>query len=182
VLDGRSVDNSMGFTPLEGLMMGTRAGSVDPGLLFHLQAQRGLTAADIEDALTHRSGLLGVSGVASDMRQVLEAADSGNANAKLAYDMFVLYARRGVGAAAGVLGGADALVFTGGVGEHQPRVRREISVALPDVRIDDSVNAGDPEGPISAPGSAAKVLVVRAREDLILLREVRRLDGGVRRA
>jgi acetate kinase len=178
VLDGRSVDTSMGFTPLEGLMMGTRSGSVDAGLLFHLQAQRGLTVPDIEDALTHRSGLLGVSGVASDIRQVLEAADAGNTNAKLAYDMFVIYARRGVGAAAGVLGGADAIVFTGGIGEHQARARRDICAALPDVRIDESANAGDPEGLISAPGSPAKAFVVRAREDLILLREVRRLSGA----
>jgi acetate kinase len=148
---------------------------VVPGLLFHLQNQHGLTAPDIEDALTHRSGLLGVSGVASDMRQVLEAADSGNANARLAYDMFVLYARRGVGAAAGVLGGADALVFTGGIGEHQPRVRRDICEALPEVRIDDSVNGADPEGLISASGSRAKAVVVRAREDLVLLREVLKL-------
>jgi acetate kinase len=94
VLEGRSVDTSMGFTPLEGLMMGTRSGSVDPGLLLHLQAHHGVTAPDLEDTLMNRSGLLGVSAVGSDMRQVLEAADGGNANAKLAYDMFILYARR----------------------------------------------------------------------------------------
>jgi acetate kinase len=175
VLEGRSVDNSMGFTPLEGLMMGTRSGSVDAGLLFHLQARHGMAATEIEDALTHRSGLLGVSGVAGDIRQVLEAADAGNANARLAHEMFVVYARRGVGAAAGVLCGVDAIVFTGGIGEHQPRIRREICEAFPGAQIDDAANEEGAEGAISVAASPVKVLVVRAREDLVLLREVRRL-------
>ncbi len=122
VLDGKSIDTSMGFTPLDGLMMGTRAGAVDPGLLIHLQTHHNLAPLDIEDALANRSGLLGVSGVSGDLRQVLKAADEGNAAARLAYDRFILYARRAVGAAAGMLGGVDAIVFTGGVGEHQPRV------------------------------------------------------------
>jgi acetate kinase len=159
VLDGRSVDTSMGFTPLEGLMMGTRSGSVDPGLLTHVQAQHSITPLDLEDALYNRSGLLGVSQVASDMRQVIEASDGGNASAKLAYDMFVFNARRAVGAAAGVLGGVDALVFTGGIGEHHPRLRQDISAAFGGL-----------------PGDA--VHVVHAREDLVILREVRRLANG----
>ena len=163
--------------------MGTRSGSVDAGLLFHLQARHGLSATDIEDALTHRSGLLGVSGVAADIRQVLEAADSGNASARLAHEMFVVYAKRGVGAAAGILSGVDAIAFTGGIGEHQPRIRREICEAFPGARIDDAANAGANEGAsegsaggvISVASSPVKVFVVRAREDLVLLREVRRL-------
>ncbi len=181
VLEGRSVDTSMGFTPLEGLMMGTRSGSVDPGLLLHLQAHHGVTAPDLEDTLMNRSGLLGVSAVGSDMRQVLEAADGGNANAKLAYDMFILYARRAAGAAAGVLGGVDALVFSGGVGEHQPLVRRDISAAFEGLQVDAAANTGVGEGLISTPGSRVKALVVRAREDLVLLHEVLRLAGAVRR-
>jgi len=175
VLEGRSIDNSMGFTPLEGIMMGTRSGSVDAGLLFHLQTSHALSVADIEDALTNRSGLLGVSGVSGDIRQVLEAADAGNADARLAVEMFVVYARRGMGAAAGVLGGVDAIVFTGGIGEHQPRIRREICAAFPDARIDDAANEAGSEGAISVAASPVKVMVVRAREDLVLLREVRRL-------
>ena len=119
------------------------------------------------------------------MRQVLEAADGGNPSAQLAYDMFTLAARRAVGAAAGVLGGVDALVFTGGVGEHQPRVRRDISAAFEGLQIDaDAVNAGNSgaqEGLISTAGSRVKALVVHAREDLVLLREVRRLAGTVHR-
>ncbi|MEJ1961430.1 MAG: acetate/propionate family kinase [Gammaproteobacteria bacterium] len=174
VLDGRSVDTSMGFTPLEGLMMGTRAGSVDPGLLLHLLTQRGVTVLELEDALTNRSGLLGVSGVSSDMREVLKAADQGNSNAWLAYDRFIFCARRAVGAAAGVLGGVDAIVFTGGIGEHQPRVRHDISAAFEGLQIDDAANSGAAEGRISTAESRVSATIVRAREELVLLREVRR--------
>ncbi len=174
VLDGRSVDNSMGFTPLEGLMMGTRAGSVDPGLLLHLQTHLGVTALELEDVLTNRSGLLGVSGVSADIREVLKAADAGNSNAWLAYDRFIFSARRAVGAAAGVLGGVDALLFTGGIGEHNARVRQDIAAAFEGLEIDAS--AGEAEGLISAPRSRVRAAVVKAREDLVLLREVRRLS------
>ena len=183
VLDGRSVDTSMGFTPLEGLMMGTRSGSVDPGLLLHLQTHHGITAHEMEDTLTNRSGLLGVSGVSSDLREVLRAADEGNSNAWLAYDRFIFCARRAVGAAAGVLGGVDALVFTGGIGEHQSRARQDIAAAFDGLQIDGAANlgvdsgstAGAGEGRISAANSRISALVIRAREDLVLLREVRRL-------
>jgi len=174
VLDGRSVDTSMGFTPLEGLMMGTRAGSVDPGLLLHLQTHLGVTALELEDVLTNQSGLLGVSGVSADMREVLKAADGGNSNAWLAYDRFIFCARRAVGAAAGVLGGIDALVFTGGIGEHSPRVRRDIAAAFEGLEIDASAD-GD-EGLISSSRSPVRAAVVKAREDLVLLREVRRFS------
>lgn len=174
VLEGRSIDTSMGFTPLEGLMMGTRAGSVDPGLLLYLQTHLGVTALELEDTLTSRSGLLGVSGVSADMREVMKAADAGNSNAWLAYDRFIFSARRAVGAAAGVLGGVDALVFTGGIGEHNPRVRHDIAAAFEGLEIDASADAD--EGLISAPGGRVRAVVVKAREDLVLLREVRRLS------
>ena len=171
---GRSIDTSMGFTPLEGLMMGTRSGSVDPGLLLYLQTHYNVSAVDLEDTLTNRSGLLGVSGVAPDMRLVLKAADEGNEDAKLAYDRYILSARRAAGAAAGVLGGVDTIVFTGGVGEHQPRVRRDIGAAFEGLQLDEGVNANGEEGLISSPDSRIRALVVRAREDLVLLNEVRR--------
>jgi len=177
LLDGKSVDTSMGFTPIEGLMMGTRSGSVDPGLLTHLQTQHGVAAGDLEDALANRSGLLGVSGVAADLRQVLAAADQGNADARLAYDMFIVCARRSVGAAAGMLGGVDAVVFTGGIGEHQPRVRRDICAAFEGLKLDSSANDASEEGEISARSSPIKAFVVLAREDLVLLREVLRLTS-----
>lgn len=179
VLDGKSVDTSMGFTPLEGLMMGTRAGSVDPGLLTHLQTHHGIVALDLEDTLANRSGLLGVSGLSSDLRQVIQAADEGNADARLAYDMFIFCARRAVGSAAGVLGGVDAVVFTGGIGEHQPRVRRDIAAAFEGLKLDTSAHDAVEEGEISVPGSPVKAFVIQAREDLVLLREVRRLTSPV---
>jgi acetate kinase len=174
VLDGRSVDTSMGFTPLEGLMMGTRAGSVDPGLLIHLLTHLGVTALELEDVLTNRSGLLGVSGVSADLREVLAAADAGNSNAWLAYDRFIFCARRAVGAAAGVLGGIDALVFTGGIGEHNARARHDICAAFEGLELD-SRTAAD-EGVISSRRSRVSAVVVKAREDLVLLREVQRLS------
>ena len=177
VLDGRSVDTSMGFTPLEGLMMGTRSGSVDPGLLLYLQTHHGVTALELQDALTNRSGLLGVSGVSSDMREVLKAADAGNSNAWLAYDRFIFCARRAVGAAAGVLGGVDALVFTGGIGEHQARVRQDVAAAFDGLQIDAAANSAGGEGCISSAKSRLCAQVVRAREDLVLLREVRRFSS-----
>lgn len=153
VAGGRSIDTTMGFTPLEGVMMGTRSGSVDPGLLMYLQARCGVTLDELRDALANRSGLLGVSGVSNDLRKVL-AADT--PRARLAFEMFVWSIRRAVGAMAGVLGGADALVFTGGIGENSEPVRGGVSAALP----------------------GATVLVIEAREDLVILDEVERLTGS----
>jgi acetate kinase len=173
--EGRSVDTTMGFTPLEGLMMSTRSGSVDPGLLIHLEVRCGISAQVLEDTLMRGAGLLGVSGISGDMRKVLAAADEGNASAKLAYDRFILYARRGVGAMCGALGGLDMLIFTGGIGEHEPRIRRDIAAALGEGLIDDVRNESGEEGTISGKSSPVHVLTVRAREDLMLLHEVRRL-------
>ena len=118
VLDGRSVDTTMGYTPLEGLMMGTRSGSIDPSIVLNVQQHHGLTADQVETALNHESGLLGVSGVSGDMRQVMQAADAGRAQAELALVVYTHRVRQAIGALAVTLGGVDALVFTAGVGEH----------------------------------------------------------------
>jgi acetate kinase len=175
VRDGESVDTTMGFTPLEGLMMGTRSGSVDPGLLIHLQARCGVSIIELEDTLNNQSGLLGVSGVSGDLRKVIAAAASGNESAQLAYDRFIVHARRGVGAMAGALGGADLLIFTGGIGEHEPRVRRDVAAALGSGLIDERRNERGEEGVISAVSSPVTVLTIRAREEVVVLREVLRL-------
>ncbi len=185
VADGHSVDTTMGFTPLEGLVMGTRSGSVDPGLLLHLQLHEGVTPADMLETLTTRSGLLGVSGVSADVREVLKAAEAGSKRAALAYERFVLSARRAVGAMAAVLGGLDALVFTGGVGENNDRVRRDVAAALSfaGVRLDDGNNrSAIPDVDIARDDSVARILVIRAREDLMVLREVLRHVGARTRA
>lgn len=176
--DGVSVDTTMGFTPLEGLMMSTRSGSVDPGLLLHLQLRCGISAQTLEDVLMRGSGLLGVSGISGDLRKVTAAARAGNAAAKLAYEQFILYARRGVGAMSGVLGGVDMLVFTGGIGEHDAQVRSDVSAALGAELLDAQKNDAGAEGALSPAQSAIQILMIRAREDLILLREVHRLNGG----
>ena len=129
VRDGHSVDTSMGFTPLEGLMMGTRTGDLDPGLLLYLARKEGVGVADLENMLNQRSGLLGVSGRSADLRQVLAAAPH-DARAALAVDMFCYRARKYIGAYLAALGGAQAIVFGGGVGENQPRVRQRICEGL----------------------------------------------------
>jgi acetate kinase len=182
VASGRSVDTTMGFTPLDGVMMATRAGSVDPGLLLHLQERCGVGVEALRDALTRRSGLLGVSGVSADLRQVLAAADAGSARARLAYERFVWSLRRAVGAMAAVLGGVDALVFTGGIGENDGRVRADVAAALAftGLRLAADEPGGAPDGAalldrsIAAADSRVAALLVHAREDLVVLAETLR--------
>jgi len=174
VLDGRSIDTTMGFTPLEGLTMATRSGSVDPGLLLWLQEQAGLGPAQMAEALEHESGLLGLAGTA-DMRELLDRDDP---DARLALDVYVHRLRAGIGAMAAALGGLEALVFTGGVGERSPRVRELACDGLAHlaVGIDGSRNeTADGDADIAAQGSAVAVLVVRAREDLEMARQARAL-------
>ncbi len=181
VRDGRCVDTSMGFTPLEGLVMGTRSGSVDPGLLLYVLRQRGLSADDLDRVLNKESGLLGVSGVASDMRQVLGAAHAGNKRARLALDIFAHRVRQTVGAMTATLGGIDALVFTAGIGEHAAEVRALVCVGLEGLglELDAAANAGcRPDADVAAAGSRGRVLVIATREDLVIVREVVRLLGA----
>ena len=183
VAEGRSVDTTMGFSPLEGLMMGTRSGSVDPGLLLYLQLQHGVTPTEMLETLTTRSGLAGVSGVSADLRKVLIAAEAGSSRAALAYERFVLSARRAVGAMASVLAGIDVLVFTGGIGENSSRVRRDIVSALSfaGAHLDDEKNlSAVPDADIARRDSNVRILVVRAREDLVILREVLRCANTIR--
>lgn len=177
VRDGACVDTSMGFTPLEGLMMGTRSGSVDPGLLIWLLREKGLDADRLDEALNHESGLLGVSGISSDMRRVLEAA-AHDPDARLAVEIYVHRARQTIGAMAATLGGVDGLVFTAGVGEHSAEIRRRICEGLGHLGLvlDGAANdRGEPDSDIAAPSSPGRILVITAREDLSILRELRRL-------
>ena len=138
VKNGKSVDTTMGFTPLEGLMMGTRSGSIDPGIILYLLRHRGYTADRLDHILNQESGLAGVSGVSGDMREILAAIDQGNPRAKLAFEIYAHRLCREAGAMLTVLGGADALVFTGGVGENCPQLRdivtRQFSF-VPGIRV-----------------------------------------------
>jgi acetate kinase len=174
VLDGQSVDTTMGFTPLEGLTMATRSGSIDPGLLLWLQEQADLTPGALAAALEHESGLKGLAGTA-DMREVLDRDD---ADARLALDVYLHRLRAGVGAMAATLAGLDALVFTGGVGENSDRVRELACAGLQHlgVEIDASGNAAAVRDvDVSAPGSSVAVLVIHAREDVEVARQARAL-------
>jgi acetate kinase len=165
---GRSVDTTMGFTPLDGLMMGTRSGSVDPGILIFLMRQYGLDADEIDDILNKKSGLLGISGLSGDMRDILDGIHRGNERAKLAFDLYVHRLRTAIGGMAAVLEGLDVLVFTAGVGENSPEVRAATCKGLDflGVTIDLSRNR-EPllHADISSPDSRVKVLVIRAAED-----------------
>jgi acetate kinase len=171
---GRSIDTTMGFTPLEGLMMGTRSGSVDPGILTYLMRQGRLQAQEIDDVLNQQSGLLGVSGVSGDMREIQASIKQGHPRAKLAFDIYVHRLQAGVAAMAGVLGGMDVLVFTAGVGENSAEVRDAVcrQLAFLGIKLDDAANAQNPlDTEISTPSSAVRVLIVRAQEDWAIATE-----------
>jgi acetate kinase len=175
---GKSVDTTMGFTPLEGLMMGTRSGSVDPGILIHLMRTESASAKELDETLNRRSGLLGVSGVSSDMREVLEAASHGNARAKLAVDIFVHRLQTAIGAMAASMGGVDVIVFTAGIGENSPEVRRRACANLGflGVELEQATNSSaQPDVDIAASDSEVRVLVIKAQEDWAIARECVRL-------
>jgi acetate kinase len=175
VSGGRCVDTSMGFTPLAGLVMATRSGSVDPGLITWLLQRGDIGLAEMADGLERKSGLAGISGIASgDMRQVLQAADGGDEPAHLALEVYLHRLRREIAAMAAAMNGLDVLVFTGGVGEHSPRVRAAAAAGLAflGVSVDPARNAQTSDADISGPGPA-RVLVVTAREDLEIARQAR---------
>ncbi len=180
VAGGRSVDTTMGFTPLEGLVMATRSGSVDPGVLLWVLRHEHISVDDLEDALVHQSGLLGLSGVSSDLRDVLAAAERGDERSQLAFAVYIHRLRAEVSAMVAALGGIDGLVFTGGAGEGSPRLRREACAGLGFLGIE--LEAARNERPhagvdsiVSRPDAVAAVLVVHAREDLEIARQVRGL-------
>jgi acetate kinase len=176
VRDGRSVDTTMGFTPLEGLVMATRSGSVDPGLVLWLLERERMSERDLADTLEHGSGLLGLAGT-GDMRELLARDDD---TATLALDVYVHRLRAGIAAMTAALGGLDALVFTGGVGENAPQVRRRAVAGLGflGAQLDDERNAAaDGDTDIGAPDAAVRSFVIAAREDLEIAGQVRRVDG-----
>jgi acetate kinase len=174
---GRSVDTTMGFTPLEGLVMATRSGSVDPGMLLWLQKHAGLTEPELMDALDQRSGLVAMAGT-NDMRAVLRRRDSGDEQARLAFDVYVHRLRALIAAMAAAMGGLDALVFTGGVGENAAPVREAAVSGLRfvGVELDPRLNAAvAADADISAAHSSVRTLVIHAREEVEVAREVRRV-------
>jgi acetate kinase len=165
---GRSIDTTMGFTPLDGLMMGTRSGAVDPGILTYLMRQDDLSGQQLDDLLNTKSGLLGISGSSDDMRQIVADMNAGHQRAKLAFDIFVHRLLSGIGAMIAVLGGLDALVFTAGIGENSPEVRAAAcaNLAFAGVKLDSAKNVHvSADQDISFRDSAVRVFVFRAQED-----------------
>lgn len=182
IADGRSIDTTMGFTPLEGLVMATRSGSVDPGLVLWLLERGGLSEGELAEALEHESGLQGLAGSA-DMREVLARADDGDAAARLALDVYLHRLRAGIAAMAAALGGLDVLVFTAGVGERSAAVRAKAAAGLGflGVAIDETRNrevTGDAE--ISKVSASARTVVIAAREDLEIARQTRDVIAATR--
>src|SRR5262245_33986074 len=181
ISEGLSVDTTMGFTPLEGLMMGTRSGSVDPGILTYLMRQSTVGARELDAVLNQQSGLLGVSGLSGDMREILAAMKQGQSRAKLAFDIYVHRLQAGIGAMVAVLGGIDALVFTAGVGENSPEVRDAACSRLEflGLKLDAAANAQpSPEDDIATLDSKVRVLVIRAQEDWAIAEECWKLKSG----
>jgi acetate kinase len=181
VAGGKSVDTSMGLTPLEGLMMGTRSGSIDPSILVFLIRRHGYTADQIDDILNRQSGLLGVSGSSGDMRATLEAIQGGNQRARLAYDIYAHRLVRVIGGMLAVLGGVDAMVFTGGIGENCAPLRKDVcdQFGFLGLKLNEAKNAApNLDENIAASESRVQVLVIRADEDWEIACECHRLANA----
>lgn len=178
VKNGKSVDTSMGFTPLAGVMMGTRSGSIDPSVISFLIEQHGYTIEQIDELLNKKSGILGISGVSSDFRDVLEAAESGNERAKLALEIFYYKVRTQIAAYAGAMGGVDVIVFTAGIGENSSITRREILKGLEFFGFTINNEKNELRGKIqeiSNEDSRVKVYVVPTNEELMIARDTAKL-------
>jgi len=182
---GQSVDTSMGFTPLEGLVMGTRSGDVDPAVLDYIAAKEGLALHDVEGLLNKQSGLLGISGLTNDMRELVAEADElGDRRARLAIDIFCYRARKYVGSYLAAMGGADAIVFAGGIGENSARVRQQVCEGLEwfGLTLDAEANAklvGGREGRISSEQSRLAAWVIPTDEELLIARDTFRAVEGM---
>ena len=182
---GNSIDTSMGFTPLEGLVMGTRSGDLDPAVVEYLGEKEGLSPAEIDALLNKQSGLLGLSGLTNDMRELLEEAhENDDRRARLAIDIFCYRARKYIGAYLAVLGGADAIVFAGGIGENAAEIRSRICEGLgwAGVEVDSTANErmiGGAEGQITTPASRLAVWVIPTDEELLIARDTFRVLMGI---
>ena len=176
VSGGRSVDTTMGFTPLEGVPMGTRCGSIDPAIVMYLMEKRNMDIDQVNTYLQKSAGVLGVSGISSDFRDLHTAAESGNARAEAAIEVFAYAVRKDIGAYAAAMGGVDAVVFTGGVGENDAEVRKLCveNLGYMGIVLDDALNEAAPRGSearISKAGSPAEVWVIPTNEELMIARD-----------
>jgi len=180
VAGGRCVDTTMGLTPLEGCVMGTRCGDIDPAIIPFLGRTLDMSHSQIDGVLNKKSGLLGLSGVSNDMRDVLEAADGGNADAREAFEVFCYRVRKYIGAYAAAMGGLDAVVFTAGIGENSVPVRRKVLEGLEflGIRLDGSTEDKRGDRAITTPDSRCVVFVIGTKEELVIARETERVCAG----
>ncbi|MEE9442684.1 MAG: acetate kinase [candidate division Zixibacteria bacterium] len=176
---GVSIDTTMGFTPLEGLLMGTRSGDADPAIILHIMAREELSLHEANTLLNKHSGLIGISGLSSDVREIQEAAEEGHPNAKLALDIYCYRIKKYIGSYAAVMGGLDAVVFTGGVGQNSSVVRSKClsNLGFLNLKVDDEKNKSHKEGigNISAEDSKVKILVIPTNEELVIARQTKRI-------
>jgi acetate kinase len=179
---GLSIDTSMGFTPLEGLLMGTRTGDFDPAVILYIMGREELTLNEANNLLNKHSGLIGVSGVSSDMREIIDAAKTGNTTAKLALDIYCYRLRKYIGSYAAALGGVDAVVFTAGVGENSPVIRELTCNGLEFLGLtldkDKNTRAIGKEMIISTDSAKVKVLAIPTNEELVIARDTREIING----
>lgn len=174
IQNGHSIDTTMGFTPLDGLMMGTRSGSVDPGILIHLMRQKDYTADDLDQLLNKQSGLKGLSGLSGDMRQIETAIADGNSRAQLAYDVFIHRLRSCIGSMLMSLNGLDGLVFTAGIGEHSAAVRQSVcdGMEVLGLQLDTKKNENQPkDADIATSRSTVRIFVIHTQEDWAIARD-----------
>ncbi|MBH5317911.1 acetate kinase [Paenibacillus sp. GSMTC-2017] len=182
ILDGKSFDTSMGMTPLEGLMMGTRSGDIDPAIVPFVMNKEELTLNEVNSMLNKHSGMLAISGISSDMREVTEAMLEGDKNATLAFDMYIYRVKKYIGAYAAAMNGIDTLVFTAGVGENSSELRKAVcnGITFLGIEIDEELNAirSKEAREISTPNSRVKVLVVPTNEELLIARDTYEIVKG----
>ena len=182
IKNGKSIDTSMGMTPVEGLMMGSRSGSVDPGVLTYLMEKEDLSTQQINDIINKKSGLVGVSGVSSDMRDIENAIEQGNERARLAMDMYFYYILKYISGYIAVLGGVDAIIFTGGVGENQPIMRKYVCDSLAFLGVDFNNELNDRikgrETELTFPNSKVRVAVIPTNEELAIAIDTEELVEG----
>lgn len=182
VKGGKSVDTSMGLTPVEGLMMGTRCGDIDPAIMPYLQKQLGYNSNDIDNIINKKSGLLGISGISNDMRDIEDKAAAGHERAQLALDIFCYRAKKYIGSYTAAMGGLDAIVFTAGIGEHSPLVRERVCTDMEylGIRIKKELNADcHVECDISADDKGVRVLVIPTNEELAIARDTVQVINGL---
>lgn len=182
IKNGKVIDTSMGMTPLEGLVMGTRCGNIDTAIVFHLLRNTDKDSNDLDTILNKKSGLLGISGVSNDMKVLRAAAEKGSERAQLAIKIFVQYLKRYIGAYTAELGGCDALVFTGGIGENAEYIREMACEGLFSLGLDldrEKNLAGDGEREISKAGSRGKIFVIPTNEEIVIARDTKKIIGAL---